>query len=337
MRKFEIQNTIKILIIFLKSSTIVILLSNSCTKLDPVNVTKFSKPAIAYQVDFTSAMVKGKLMDIGENVLNYGHCWSENQNPTTADSKTTNSGNPQKQVEFTSELKGLNSGTTYYVKAYVTIQGKTIYSDEISFKTNELKDVENNTYKVVTIGAQTWMAENLKATKYQNGDTIGTTYPATLDIYSYTHPKFQWAPEGDDSRVTAYGRLYTWYAATDSRNICPPGWHLPTDAEWATLITYLGGINLAGGKMKEAGTLHWDSPNTDANNSSGFSAVAAGGRNDSNSFYDLGKQAYFWSATPDEYSPDNYAWVRDLINISAAISNQTWYVNKGYSVRCVKN
>ena len=103
-------------------------------------------------------------------------------------------------------------------------------------------------YTTVTIGTQVWMAENLKTTKYSNGDSIGTTSPATLDISIESAPKYQWAYDGNESNVTTHGRLYTWYTVTDSRNVCPIGWHLPTDAEWSTLTTYLGGEGVAANK-----------------------------------------------------------------------------------------
>src|SRR5688500_14669040 len=115
-------------------------------------------------------------------------------------------------------------------------------------------DIEGNVYHTVTIGTQVWMAENLKTTKYRNGDLIGTTIPATLDISSESAPKYQWAYNGEESIVATYGRLYTWYAVTDSRNVCPTGWHVPSDAEWTTLTTYLGGESVAGDKLKENGT-----------------------------------------------------------------------------------
>src|SRR4029078_12512714 len=131
-------------------------------------------------------------------------------------------------------------------------------------------DIDGNVYHTVTIGTQVWMVENLKTTKYRNGDLIGTTIPATLDISSESTPKYQWAYKGEESNVATYGRLYTWYAVADSRNVCPTGWHVPSDAEWTTLTTYLGGESVAGGKLKENGTVHWESPNTGATNESGF-------------------------------------------------------------------
>ena len=104
---------------------------------------------------------------------------------------------------------------------------------------DSVKDIDGNVYRTITIGTQVWMAENLKTTKYRNGDLIGTTTPATLVIEGESTPKYQWAYDGNESNVATYGRLYTWYVATDSRNVCPIGWHVPTDAEWTTLTDYL--------------------------------------------------------------------------------------------------
>jgi uncharacterized protein (TIGR02145 family) len=129
---------------------------------------------------------------------------------------------------------------------------------------------DNERYKTVKIGTQVWMAENLRTTKYRNGDFIGTTTPATLDISGESTPKYQWAYDGIESNVASYGRLYTWYAITDSRKVCPAGWHVPNSSEWNTLFAYLGGKRVAGGKMKETGSSHWLSPNTGATNETGW-------------------------------------------------------------------
>jgi uncharacterized protein (TIGR02145 family) len=191
-------------------------------------------------------------------------------------------------------------------------------------------DVEGNVYNTVTIGAQTWMKENLKVTKYRDGTAIPTT---TSSIYNETSPKYQWAYDGAESNVSTYGRLYTWYAATDSRGVCPTGWHLPTDAEWTTLTTYLGGESVAGGKMKETGTTHWSSPNTGADNSSGFTALPGGYRDYfGGTFYYLGYGGYWWSAT--EASSSN-AWYRYLLYSSGGAGRGYSYEYYGFSVRCV--
>ena len=195
-------------------------------------------------------------------------------------------------------------------------------------------DIDGNVYNTVTIGAQVWMKENLKTTKYRNGDAIGTTSPATLDISGETSPKYQWAYDGNESNAAVYGRLYTWYAATDSRGLCPTGWHVPTDAEWTTLTDYLGGEAVAGGKIKEAGTAHWNSPNTGADNSSGFTALPGGVRFISGKFANVGYDGFWWSATEDSAAT---AWLR---NLNYTFNNAVLSYDRksfGFSVRCVKD
>jgi len=197
-----------------------------------------------------------------------------------------------------------------------------------------ITDIDGNVYNTVSIGTQTWMAENLRTTKYCNGDPIVTTTPSTLNISSESTPKYQWAYEGNESNVAIYGRLYTCCAATDSRGICPSGWHVPTDNEWTTLAKYLGGESVAGTKLKEEGTNHWKSPNYGATNSSGFTALPGGFRNLTGSFGIIGIFCGWWSSTE---CSTNYAWHRGVANdINSALS---YYSNKtfGFSIRCVRN
>jgi uncharacterized protein (TIGR02145 family) len=195
-------------------------------------------------------------------------------------------------------------------------------------------DKDGNVYKTVTIGTQVWMAENLKTTKYLNGDSIGTTTPSSLDISRESAPKHQWASGGNESNVATYGRLYTWYAATDSRNICPTGWHVPNEAEFTTLANFLGGDTIEGIKLKETGTTHWASPNTGATNESGFTALPGGYRGYLGSFYFIGYAGYWWSAT--EYDANN-AWYHGLYYNAVyehILSNSKMV---GFAVRCLKN
>jgi uncharacterized protein (TIGR02145 family) len=161
-----------------------------------------------------------------------------------------------------------------------------------------MTDQNGNTYKTITIGTQTWMAENLRVTKYRNGDPIpnvtDNTAWATLTTGAYCN----WVNTANKDDIASYGRLYNWYAASDSRNIAPLGWHLPTDAEWTTLITYLGGETVAGGKMKETCSTLWYSPNTGATNESGFTALPSGFRYNSDGVFDyLGSFGNWWSST----------------------------------------
>jgi uncharacterized protein (TIGR02145 family) len=199
---------------------------------------------------------------------------------------------------------------------------------------NKITDADGNVYNSVTIGTQVWMVENLKTTRYRNGDLIGTTTPATLDISAEATPKYQWAYDGNESNVATYGRLYTWYAVTDIRGVCPTGWHLPIDAEWNTLTTSQGGESVAGGKLKETGTTHWSAPNTLATNEAGFSALPGGHRLFDGSFYLVGYSGYWWNST--EYSTSSALYRYMYYSVSNVYSENT-YKNYGLSVRCLKD
>jgi uncharacterized protein (TIGR02145 family) len=211
--------------------------------------------------------------------------------------------------------------------------GLTLVQAQTDTVKDIVTDVDGNVYRTITIGTQTWMVEDLKTTRYRNGDFIGTTNPDTLDISSEIAPKYQWAYNGDERNVVIYSRLYTWYAATDKRNIAPVGWHLPTNAEWDTLTNYLGGKIAAQAKLKEAGTKHWNSPN-DGTNESGFTALP-GGNHWSNKFLGLGDFTHWWTAT--EYDTC-FAWRRILKN-DGPQKNFKGYARKdiGWLVRCIKD
>ena len=203
-----------------------------------------------------------------------------------------------------------------------------------------ITDIDGNEYHTVTIGTQVWMIENLKTTKYRNGDLIGTSIPATLDISSESSPKYQWAYNEEESKVATYGRLYTWYAVTESRNVCPTGWHVPAKDELTTLTTYLGGGGatpeyVAAAKLKEKGTAHWESPNTGATNESGFTALPGGFRYTEGLFSYLGKTSVLWSSseTDADYAC-SYFLEYDLANYGMSCYSQK---KQGYSVRCVRD
>jgi uncharacterized protein (TIGR02145 family) len=200
--------------------------------------------------------------------------------------------------------------------------------------TETVHDIDGNVYPIITIGKQGWMKEDLKTTRYSNGDSINTTTPATLDITNEPTPKLQWAYDGNKSNVEIYGRLYTWYAATDDRNICPTGWHVPTYADWSTLTTYLVGEYVAGGKLKEKGTTHWKSPNTGATNESGFTALPGGYRYGNGTFYDIGGTGNWWSST--EVSTIN-AWCYTMYNNLRNVNKHYGKKTNDLSVRCVRD
>jgi len=222
-----------------------------------------------------------------------------------------------------------------------------------------ISDIDGNSYNTVLIGAQCWTKENLRGRGYNstnpdlNGRSIlfdatggsGGSSTTWQNLTIGAHTIYANDSTTTPSNRTKYGYLYNWYAAkgiyttgniasTDTLNICPSGWHVPTDAEWTTLTTELGGESVAGGKMKSIGTAYWNSPNTGATNESGFSALPGGVRNSVGSFFDIRNNAFFWSAT--ELDNSN-AWNRYL-NYNGGLVYVN-YSNKsfGASVRCLRN
>ncbi|MDA3890605.1 MAG: FISUMP domain-containing protein [Salinivirgaceae bacterium] len=219
-------------------------------------------------------------------------------------------------------------------KAYVDAIKDIIYDEMLNAGMNGIvKDTDGNTYKTIKTGAQVWMAENLKTTHYANGDAIldGT---GVGDISGETEPEYWFAYDDDLNNIATYGRLYTWHTVTDSRNVCPDDWHIPTDAEWTTLIDYLGGISVAGGKLKETGITHWTTPNTDATNETGFTALPGGGRNYLGSYHNIWDLGQWWSATEDDAAN---AWYRPMIYQNGRVGRYSLFKEFGFAVRCVKD
>jgi uncharacterized protein (TIGR02145 family) len=204
--------------------------------------------------------------------------------------------------------------------------------------TDSVADNQGNYYHTVSIGSQVWMAENLRATKYRNGDTI--TYLYTSNDWSNTFSSATCAYDNNIQALDIYGKLYNFDAVTDSRNICPVGWHIPTQAEWQTLLDYLG--ETAGNKLREHGTKHWFPPNTKATDEYGFAALPGGWRNADGTCEFVRTEANFWSST--NYVPSNLnypdAWLMEITNTdpnkpSAIIVHAE--CKSGCSVRCIKD
>ena len=194
-----------------------------------------------------------------------------------------------------------------------------------------LSDNDGNTYRTVQIGGQTWMAENLKTTKYRDGTSLPNISNDGL-WSSLSTGAYSWYGNDVKNKGT-YGALYNWLAVVDSRHLCPAGWHVPGDAEWSTLIN-LFGESVAGGKLKEKGTAHWISPNTGADNFSGFNGFPGGGRQGGGTFAFAGSQAFWWSTTAKS---EIYAWSRYLSNYEAKASRYSDLKQSGFSVRCIKD
>lgn len=323
----------RIWIFNLISLGLILILTNSCKKQTDQGQPPVLNTVVTSSVKPTTANSGGSITNDGGAIITArGVCWSITQNPTTADGKTSDGTGTG---TFTSAITGLTSTTTYYVRAYATNSAGTSYGNELSFKTftGTVSDVDGNEYNTITIGTQTWMAENLKTTKYRNSDLLGTTTPATLNITGESTPKYQWACDGNESNVATYGRLYTWYAVTDTRNVCPTGWHVPNDSEWASLATFLGGDGVAGSKLKETGTTHFTTSNTGATNETGFTALPGGMRGD-NVFAMKGEDAGFWSSTEQSAAAAYERWVT---NKSGDFFKGGYVKSAGIGIRCLKD
>lgn len=288
-------------------------------------------------VDTTSATCGGNsIFDGNGNVSVRGVCWNTNGNPTlensigfTADGSGT--------AAFTSNLTGLNNLTTYYVTAYATNEKGTYYSDDVKQFSTHIPCGTNvphggKNYQSVQIGTQCWFKDNLNIGTRINGSQNQTDNGIT-EKYCY---------DNDTNNCNTYGGLYQWnelmqYVTTQgTKGLCPAGWHIPSKPEWTVLITFLEGETLAGGKMKEAGIVHWSSPNTGATNSSGFTALPGGFRSIDFPFANLWLSGLFWSSSL--YSSDR-AWNIYLFYNFEGINWATGYLgpDDGYSARCIQD
>jgi uncharacterized protein (TIGR02145 family) len=239
---------------------------------------------------------------------------------------------------FTGTLTDLTLGSTYYVRAYATNLVGTSYGNQLTYVHVEpVTDNDGNVYGVVTIGTQIWMGENLRTTTYNDGSLIPNVVNGTEWANTST-PAFCWYNNSAPSFKIPYGALYNWYAASSGK-LCPVGWHVPTSDDFALLIGYLGGESVAGGKLKEAGTEHWKTPNLGATNGSGFTALPGGGRynvySQGGTFSDMGMYAYHWSSTVGTNTSKGVSF--DLSYALNVIGKDEVPKGDGGSVRCIKN
>ena len=278
----------------------------------------------------------------GGSVTARGVAYGTSQNPTTFGLTTVNGSGTG---VFTSSIAGLSPTTLYYVRAYATTSAGTAYGSQVSFTTsavpficgtNTVSDVDGNIYNSVQIGAQCWTQSNLKVSKYRNGNNIptGLNNSAWIGTTSGAYAIYDNDPVNDG----LYGKLYNHYAVTDSRGLCPTGWHVPSDAEWTTLENQLGGPSVAGGALKSTATQPtsggWISPNFGATNSSGFTALGGGVRDTNGGFIYVTDRGHWWSSS---VSSGANAWMRYL-----RCFQQSFHLTQesrvyGFSVRCIKD
>jgi uncharacterized protein (TIGR02145 family) len=201
-------------------------------------------------------------------------------------------------------------------------------------KYGSVTDIDGNVYKTITIGNQTWMAENLRTFRFRDGDIIDFENPGEDENNEYGETEYQCSYKNDESNVPLYGRIYSWHALNDERNIAPVGWHVATYDDWEALINYLGGDAVAGGKLKEAGNLHWKGSNNTATNESGFTALPGGCLDNSGKFWGLGEYSCFYCSTACNAENAYSIVLNDHSNI---ISSDSVPKITGYYIRCVKD
>jgi uncharacterized protein (TIGR02145 family) len=201
-----------------------------------------------------------------------------------------------------------------------------------------MTDKDGNVYTSVTIGTQTWLAENLKTTTYNDGSDIPNVIEnsAWITLTAGAYCDYANNPANSDT----YGRLYNWYVAAPSntKKICPTGWHVPKDEEWTTMINYLGGTSVAGGMLKETGILHWAGQNAGATNETGFTALPGGYRSAGDgAFSSIGNLGFWWSASDAKTTAPGKAWyvvMHDFLSTALRFDKDKEH---GLSIRCVKD
>jgi uncharacterized protein (TIGR02145 family) len=302
----------------------------------------------------TSAETGGEITQKGDSpILDCGVCWGLSHNPTI-DLLTKTKDTPV-SGKFKSVLINLSPCSIYYVRAYATTSIGTSYGPEVTFSTlggipsGTITDVDGNKYQTIKLGNQIWMAENLRTTHYRSGDPITTTIPDTKDINSEDNPKYQWALNGDESKVDKYGRFYTWDAAVDTRNIAPLGWHLPTESDFDQLEDYLrySGYSQYSWKGYQIGksmsaNVEWLYDKYEGNvgclasknNQSNFNALPVGYRNDNSEFHAFSFAALFWCS--DERNSTD-AFSRELCADLSYLYHCYSPKKMGCSIRCVKD
>lgn len=261
-----------------------------------------------------------------------GICWSTHPSPTRTDAFTIDYLN---YSTFSSTLRNLLPNTTYYVRAYAVNSVGTSYGNERTFTTPSaaVVDADGHPYSSVTIGTQVWLTENLRTARYANGEFI--PYLSDQNAWVSTSEGAWSYYVNDVTYDQPYGKLYNWATVSDPRNVCPTGWHVPSDTEWTTMIAFLGGSSLAGGKMKEISSFHWVDPNTGASNSSGFTALPGASIPDNSGYsHALSVNGLYWTADPaDSETAYSYSlWAYD-----ASVSKGSHSKKYGFSIRCIRN
>jgi uncharacterized protein (TIGR02145 family) len=201
-----------------------------------------------------------------------------------------------------------------------------------------VKQDNSGSIKTVTIGKQVWMLENLNVATFKNGVEIPKVQDESAWIKAVNNQQPAWCYYYNDKKNgDKFGKLYNWYAVVDNNGLCPQGWHVPSDDEWYVLTDYLGGSQIAGGKMKEVGITNWNSPNTESTNLSLFTGLPGGYRNYNGNYYYIGDSGFWWSSTEYASEYEGRAWLRYLSNANGVAIRYNDYKAFGISVRCLRD
>lgn len=284
----------------------------------------------------------------GATVTSRGICFNTTGSPTI-NNVTVNAGSGN--GTFTAEMS-LMPSTTYYVRAYATNSVGTSYGNQVSFITppvdgtiGTVNDIQMNSYSTVYIGGKEWMTQNLRSTKYRNGNDIqNITDPAAWAIAS--GGAYAWY--GNDVNNQSSGALYNWYAVSDSRGLCPTGWHIPSDAEWKYLEGFVdtefdvgdaewddtGWRGFDAGKRLKSAT-GWENGLTPGTNDYGFNALPTGYRNaETGNFYGQTEYLTYWVSTQFD---SNNAWRRYITYNYNLVSRDSYSKKSGHAIRCLKD
>ena len=294
--------------------------------------------------------------DGGSSIVLRGICYSTSPNPNMGNQRTEDGSGIG---TYSAVLRGLTSSTTYYARSYAkNFNGVVVYGNEVSFTTSAslpgvrcpgtptVTDIDGNIYNTVQIGNQCWTQSNLKVSKYRNGDSIptGLSDNTWQNTTSGAYAIYNNDPVNDG----LYGKLYNHYAVTDSRGLCPTGWHVPTDGEWNVLVQYLdpnadtvcvncSQSSIVVGLLKSSATQPtpggWNTPNTGSTNSSGFTALPGALRVYSGGFNGM-FSGYWWTSS---VSSGSVTWYRDIITNSSSLRRNVDDRSYGFSVRCLKD
>ncbi|MBK6346518.1 MAG: fibrobacter succinogenes major paralogous domain-containing protein [Bacteroidales bacterium] len=326
------KRKIKFIINSITAGCLFFMLLNSCSKDE--NSPTMDTTAII-KITQSTAICKGCILNNGGSPISEkGFCWSTSHNPALTDGKIVVKSD---SLNFTDTVTGLKPNVAYYVRSFAINSKGVAYGAEQSFTLwinipgPNATDIDGNNYTSVRIGSQVWMVENLKTTKYRNGEPI-------LNITNST----EWNRAGTggfcyyDNNIAnknTYGCLYNWNAVADSCIIAPEGWHVATFSEWQTMIDFLGGIDSIANKIKETGNDHWLYQNQNSTNESGLTALPAGYRNYTGDFYFINRGMFFWTSTEEGNSAGSCFGHNG--NDITVLSGQGKI--SGNSIRCIKD